>query len=151
METHAILTRDKDERFLPPHRVSSFFDNVLSVRHPLFSLSERIWNPPTDVYETSDSIIVKMEIAGVERDELIVTANKNQLIIRGKRVEDTSVNKENYHIMEIHYGHFQRIFAFPDDFELANIAATYENGFLRIVIPKGYKPKREIKIDIEEK
>lgn len=151
MKVHPDLLKDRDERYVPTSSMRSFLDNFFSINRPFFSLSAKLWSPPTDVYETCDSIIIKMEIAGVKRENMSVTTDKNRLIVRGKRVEDISVRKENYHIMEIHYGYFERFFAFPDEFRLGEIAATYENGFLKIVIPKIYEEKKQVKIEIEEK
>ena len=88
----------------------ALFDNYFSSQRPLFSLSGKMWNPPTDVYETSDSIVVKMEIAGVRQDKLEISLEENFLIIRGCRHEEHPLPKENYHLMEIRYGRFERVF-----------------------------------------
>jgi HSP20 family protein len=151
MKLRTIGAKDEEQPYPQSPFARAFLDSFLSVHRPFFSLSEKLWSPPTDVYETSDSIVVKMEIAGVRTEDLIVTTAKNQLIVRGKRFEDASVHKENYHVMEIHFGQFERIFAFPHEFTLSNITATYEDGFLKVVIPKGRKEKKEIRIDIEDR
>lgn len=123
----------------PLESFRSLFDNIFSSQRPLFSLSERVWNPPADVYETSEFIIVKMEVAGICPASLEVTAHGNYLIVRGCRHEDAPLPKENYHLMEIRYGHFERVFSMPVDLGAEAIQACYKNGFLEVRISKAVK------------
>ncbi|NQU42075.1 Hsp20/alpha crystallin family protein [bacterium] len=124
------------------------FDNFFSSQRPLFNLSERLWNPPSDVYETSDSIIIKMEIAGAPQQHLQITADNNFLIIRGRRDEDATLPKENYHLMEIHYGCFQRVFAMPFHLDAEDINAQYNNGFLIVTVAKRQPQKHHISVEV---
>ena len=135
----------------PLESFRSLFDNIFSSQRPLFSLSERVWNPPADVYETSEFIIVKMEVAGICPASLEVTAHGNYLIVRGTRHEDAPLPKENYHLMEIRYGHFERVFSMPIDLGAETIQACYENGFLAVRISKTIKGSgRRIRITVTE-
>lgn len=85
------------------------FDNFFSSQRPLFSLSERLWNPPTDVYETAEAVFIKMEIAGLRDDDIDITVEDNLLRIRGCRREETPAQvdagpgaseRANYHLMK---------------------------------------------------
>jgi len=126
------------------------FDNYFSSQRPLFSLSQRVWNPPADVYETQDSIVMKMEIAGVCQETLEVTAENNFLVIRGCRGEETALPKENYHLMEIRYGRFERVFGLPFQLTGEDISANYSNGFLVVSVSKKAAKSREVAIQIVE-
>lgn len=130
----------------------ALFDNFFSTQHPLFSLSEKVWNPPADVYETCDSVVIKMEIAGVKLDHLDISANpeENILIIRGCRRENPILKKENYHLMEIRYGQFERVFPMPVRVKHDEIEAKFSNGFLILTIPKKTYTTRDIPIHIQE-
>ena len=135
----------------PLESFRSLFDNIFSAQRPLFSLSERVWNPPADVYETAEFIIVKMEVAGMCPASLEVTAHGNYLIVRGCRHEDAPLPKENYHLMEIRYGHFERVFSMPIDLGAETIQARYENGFLVVRVSKAVKGSgRRIRITVTE-
>lgn len=141
-----ITSKDREDDLLnyADEVIRSFF----SIKHPTFSITERPWDPPTDVYETKDALVIKMEIAGVRRDDLDIILNEDTLIIRGRRDEEKTIEKENYHLMEIHYGKFERIFLLPNAIIPGKITATYERGFLIISVPKRRVPP-SVKIKIE--
>ena len=115
---------------------------------PMYSMVERPWDPPTDVYETRDNLVIKMEIAGVSQENIDVLLENDTLRVRGWRQEEAPCQKEHYLLMEIHYGRFERVFLLPHDFVPGKIEASYKNGFLIIMIPKLSKPS-PVKIDID--
>ncbi len=131
-------------------KMKTVLDNFFSSQRPLFSLSDKIWNPPTDLYETADSIVIKMEIAGVKNENIEIKIENSHLVIKGSRVEEPDAQKENYHLMEIHYGNFKRLFALPTKLSLNDIRAYYKDGFLKVVIPKiEGKRKKDISVDVK--
>jgi HSP20 family protein len=93
-----------------------------------------VWSPPTDVYETADAVIVRVEIAGMQGENLSVSLDKGLLTISGVRQEQTE--KRAFHQMEIRFGEFetQIDLSIPIDFD--KVEAVYSDGFLRIVLPK---------------
>jgi len=134
----------------PQNKIKNILDNFFSSQRPLFSLSDKIWNPPTDLYETADAIIIKMEIAGVKSSNIEISIQDNHLIIKGSRLDDPDVTKENYHLMEIHFGNFKRLFTLPSKLSLNDIRAYYKDGFLKVIIPKVEgKRKPDISISVE--
>jgi HSP20 family protein len=68
------------------------------------------WCPPTDVYETHESIAVKVEVAGMAEDDFAITYSDRTLIVAGIRRDPTA--KLGYHQMEISYGEFQLTFTY---------------------------------------
>lgn len=126
------------------------FDNFFSSQRPLFSLSHQVWNPPADLYETNEDIVIKMEIAGVCLSRLDVTADRNYLFIRGCRGEDAPLPKEDYQLMEIRYGRFERVFTLPFRPNADEIKAEYRNGFLVVRVTKRRAVSREIAVQVVE-
>ena len=126
----------------------ALFDNFFSSQRPLFSLSGKMWNPPADVYETADSVVIKIEIAGVSRDQLDINIDpeQNVLVVKGCRREGPQVKKDHYYLMEIRYGHFERAFPLPSQVQHEDIQAQYSNGFLIVTIPRKPNTKRDIPI-----
>jgi len=118
-------------------------------RKPLFSLNQQPWNPPTDIYETPAEIVIKMELAGVNKDEINILLEKDILTVQGHRVESTPSKKKDYHLMEIHFGSFQRGFKLPLSLAKNNIQANYKDGFLIITIPKRSHEKSGVEIITE--
>lgn len=96
------------------------------------------WTPNTDVYEAADKLIVKMELAGVEKDELEVTLHSRLLVVCGYR-EDTCRQRQHqcvFRQMEVDYGFFERRIVLPYPVEVKRARAQLRNGFLRVELPK---------------
>ena len=123
------------------------FDNIFSGEHPRFCPIDRAWAPPTDVYETADAIHVKMDVAGVAQGDIEVKVRDSFLVIRGRRIDDSQAQRENFHLMEIPYGRFERAFRLPLDMQVRDITAEVAGGFLHVTVPKD-GPGREIRIQI---
>lgn len=100
----------------------------------------RVWHPPTDVYETEDAIIVKIEIAGMNPDDIHITFVDRILTISGTR-QDMDV-KSSYHRLEIHYGEFLSQVYLGGTYHADCIEAKYTNGLLYVTIPKARQEHR---------
>lgn len=110
-------------------------DNVLHGFFPHQHRSRpRTWRPPTDVYETDDAVIVKIEIAGMNPEDIQISYVDRVLTVHGNR-QDTDA-KLSYHCLEVPYGEFDSEVVLPGTYDEDAIEAKYENGFLRIVLPK---------------
>jgi HSP20 family protein len=92
------------------------------------------WRPPTDMYETEDHVIVKMEIAGMRDEDLEVALQDNQLSISGSRSD--SAERKAYHQMEIPFGKFSVSIDLPVRVNTEDATAEYKDGFLTIQLPK---------------
>ena len=142
-----------DETFCP----ESHFWGDLFAKRPVFSLFQTQiggWNPPTDIYETVtgdelEVIVIKMEIAGVNKEDIDIKLDKNILTIQGRRLEEPGARKKNYHLIEVHYGFFQRSFRLPPHIDKRDIQASYKEGFLKITIPKKDTRPGEVRIETE--
>ena len=66
------------------------------------------WQPDVDVYETSDEIIVLMDTAGIDMDNMTVTAEKNSITVQGRRCLPKRGNVCCIHQLEIEMGFFKR-------------------------------------------
>ena len=101
------------------------------------------WRPPTDVYETEEAIIVRIEIAGMHETDFIIALDGRTLSIRGVRADP--YERRAYHQMEIRFGEFGVEMELPFPILADQVEATYRDGFLRLVLPKA-TPK-QIHID----
>lgn len=102
-------------------------------------MNTRNWRPPTDVYESDDCIIVKVEIAGMEQEKFEITYFKNTLNISGCRSDENSSIKA-FHQLEIGYGEFLTSIEMSKPIQVDKSEAIYQNGFLIITLPKS-QPK----------
>ncbi len=97
------------------------------------------WCPPTDVYETDDCVIVKVEIPGMEEQDFAISLDVKKLSISGVRHDPAA--KLGYQQMEILYGHFETQVSLPRAIDVDKIEATYQQGFLHVRLPKA-KPRQ---------
>lgn len=101
------------------------------------------WRPPTDVYETEKHIIVRMEIAGMKESDFVIELNERSLSIKGVRPDANE--RRSYHQMEIRFGEFGVEMELPSPINADLVEATYQDGFLRLKLPKALL--RQIHID----
>ena len=94
------------------------------------------WSPSADVYEKDGNLVVKAELPGVEKDNIDVTVDNGDLVIKGMRKADEEVQEENYYRMERFSGTFYRRFPLPDDIDEDRISAEYRDGVLEVRVPK---------------
>jgi len=92
------------------------------------------WRPPTDVYETDENVVVRVEVAGMKETDLSVSLVDRMLVITGVRHDPSP--KVAYHQMEIRYGDFRTEVFLHWAVEQENIVATYTDGFLQVTLPK---------------
>jgi len=91
---------------------------------------DQLWNPAADVYRTRDGWFVKLELAGVEPDELVVTVEGDTLRVAGTRRDERLTEAVSYHQLEITYSRFERTIRFPCPIEGAQLVRRYKNGLL---------------------
>jgi HSP20 family protein len=93
-----------------------------------------LWHPPTDVYETDEYLVVQVEIAGMDEEQLNILLADRTLIIRGVREDPTA--KLAYQQFEITYGPFQTEVYLSHPVEEDDVEALYKDGFLKVILPK---------------
>ncbi len=97
------------------------------------------WQPPTDVYETEDRLIIRVEIAGMKESDFTVRLERNHLYISGVRLD--TPEPRAYHRMEINFGEFSTEVELFTAIDASKIDASYKDGFLIILLPKS-QPKQ---------
>jgi HSP20 family protein len=93
-----------------------------------------VWGPPTDIYETEENFIVRIEIAGMRDEDFEIAVESNMLMISGNRPDLNE--RRAYHQMEIRFGKFEVAVEIPVPVEIERAAAEYKDGFLMIQLPK---------------
>jgi HSP20 family protein len=102
---------------------------LLAVTHRVRP-SGRLWNPAADVYRSENGWIVKVDLAGVQADDLQLELEESTLKIRGCRRDRFYKEGLSYQQMEITYSRFEKTIQFPCSIEEASVAHDYRDGFL---------------------
>jgi HSP20 family protein len=102
------------------------------------------WRPPADILESTEEFVVQIELAGMREEEIEVTLYEDALVISGER-RNTQVNQENvyYHEAQIRFGPFRVEVFIPAPIKREEVTAHYENGFLRVDLPKALEIQPE--------
>jgi HSP20 family protein len=102
-----------------------------------------VWSPPTDVYDTEVSYVIRVEVAGMRDEDFEVTIENNTLLVSGIRPDVPE--RRAYHQMEIRFGKFATAIGLHHPIDLENAKAEYSDGFLTITLPKA-KPS-QVKVE----
>src|SRR5512136_3151378 len=108
------------------------------------------WVPNTDVYETDNGLVVKVELAGMRSEHLEITVEGNRMRIAGNRPDGCRAAKCSFLVMEISYGPFESLLDLPEGYDLSQAKAAYLNGFLRIDVPLAPRPSKTTKVPIAQ-
>jgi len=104
--------------------------------------------PPVDVMEDDNNIMVQVELPGVREEDVEVRIENNMLTISGERRLENEEQRDNFLRVERAYGRFYRSFTLPSNIDPENVSATFDNGILKITIPKREESKpKQIKIE----
>jgi HSP20 family protein len=95
----------------------------------------RSWSPATEIYDNIDYYIVRLEVPGVNKEDINVTATEDSVTISGNRKQEKGIEGEKFTLCERCYGPFIRILTFESAIEPDGINAWLENGILRLEIP----------------
>ncbi len=105
------------------------------------------WQPDADVFETENSVVVRVELAGVRGDELRGSVDGEALRISGVRMAPEPVKLQRLHQMEIAVGPFERRLRIPIAFQREAVSAQLADGFLTVTLPKRVPVERSIEIE----
>jgi HSP20 family protein len=118
---------------------------------PYGTRASACWSPNTDVYEEPDGVTVRLELAGLAREDVDVTVRDSLLIVRGVRTDPGEAAaadcKPRCRQLEIESGPFERIVRLPFPVDSSGTHATMMDGILEIRLPKsGQTGPRTIRI-----
>lgn len=112
-------------------------------------LTESAWNPPVDVYETNDNIVLKADLPEVQKEDVDISVHGNVLTVRGERKREQEVTEKDFYRMERSHGVFTRSFTLPGTVDAEKIAAGFSGGVLTVTLPKREEAKpKQIRVQV---
>jgi HSP20 family protein len=97
--------------------------------------AEPVWFPELEVTEREGKLLVRVDLPGLTAEEVTVTATDEYLTIAGERKREVEEKKDEWTHTERTYGKFARTVFLPAGVKPAEIAATFQNGVLEVVVP----------------
>jgi HSP20 family protein len=111
------------------------FDRLVATKWDDFpTLGE--WCPSMDISETKDSLVVKVEVPGMDQKDIRISLQENLLTITGEKTQEKDEKEERYHRVERSYGAFTRGVRLPVGVDGSKVMATFKNGLLTVTLPK---------------
>jgi len=151
------MTLVKRNGSLFPSLIDDFFRTDLLARPSLFdfdgdlgdlSLSTAV--PSVNISESNKDYHFEVAAPGLEKKDFKIEVDNNTLTISSEKKEEKNEEKENYRRREFSYRSFSRSFQLPENSNPDKIDAKYDNGILKLSLPKKEvtisKPKKEIKV-----
>lgn len=132
-----------------PTIVRKSSSSLLETRREIFhaihwQVRSNVWSPPTDIYETEQRYVVKVEVAGMREDDFEVALEDHVLTITGNRSDFPE--RRAYYQMEIQFGKFELAVGLPAPVDVDLATAEYKDGFLTVQLPK-LRTHKEIEVE----
>ncbi len=107
------------------------------------------FSPAAEIEETEDTYQLKLEVPGMEPDDIDIEVTAEAVSIKGERKTETQKEDGGMTRTEFRYGQFQRVIPLPGRINNRNVAAAYKNGILHLALPKAEEEKnRVVKVSI---
>ncbi len=129
-----------------PRNINNVFDEIFN---ELPSFGAREWNnwsfPPVNIHETKDAYHIELSVPGRAKEDFKINVEKGLLTVSYEKKEETK--QEDYKTVkrEFSYRSFKRSFNIDDNVDANNIQAKYENGLLKLFVPKKEQVKASSK------
>lgn len=145
---------NKNNVWLPELLENLFFENRLDALNNYETFS----NPAVNIIENFPNFVVELAVPGLEKKDFSIEVEEDTLKISAKKeeVKESPENKENndeklksqFRKREFNYSNFERSFILPENIKSEDIQANYENGVLRVTLPK-MEEKKALKKMVE--
>lgn len=124
-------------------RLSSFFGRtpVPSGGDKKEAITVAEWSPLVDISEDEKEYLIKAELPEMKKEEIKINIHDNVLAISGERKYEKEEKGKKYHRVERAYGSFMRSFTLPEDADESKVNAEYNDGVLKVHLPKTEKAK----------
>jgi HSP20 family protein len=104
--------------------------------------------PLADIHETDEAIVVTMDMPGVDKKDVDITIQEDELRVVAERKRETEVSLKDYHKRERTYKRFERRVLLPASVKMDEAKARLAEGVLEVTLPKVVVvPRKRINID----
>lgn len=132
-------------RWKPFEEVNRLFENLSLIQRQGFELA-------ADVYEKNGNVIIEMNTAGMDPEDINITVEDDFVRISGTREEEEVKEERDYFVKEIRRGSFERIIDLPTEVSPEETKAEFKNGILIIALPKlSKKGAKKVKVEKKKK
>ena len=109
------------------------------------------WVPATDILARGQDLVVLVELAGVDPEDVDLRFNHGLLTVSGTRKSDFDDDEVEFYIRERFYGEFRRVITLPDGTDASQISAEFDDGLVEITVRNGVSSHDSTKIAVADK
>lgn len=124
--------------------MNRLFDSLSSRRDEDMMQMQQSFSPAAEMEETENAINLKLEIPGMEAKDLDVQVTKEAVMISGERKSESKSEENGMTRSEFRYGRFSRTIPLPTRVDNTNVKGDYQNGILKLEIPKAEEEKNKV-------
>jgi len=107
------------------------------------------FEPPVDIYETPDEVVVMAYIPGMSKDAINLEVTTDSISLSGER-KLPEVQNATWHVQGMGSGSFAVTYSLPIEIDPNKVKATYHEGVLEVRLPKSEAAKpKQVKVDIQ--
>jgi HSP20 family protein len=132
------------------NRMNRLFRESYSPEGPEEALTSTSFAPPVDIYEDEHNITLKLDVPGIDEEDIDVRIENTTLTVQGERKIEKEEKEENFRRVERQYGSFTRSFTLPSSVDPGQVSAHYDQGVLKISLAKKAEAKpKTIKVNVD--
>ncbi len=130
------LARQMDEWTRAMDRFMDRMQQVACAQRPMSSLALEGWRPAINIYETQENVVVLIELAGINPEDITITIDAHQLLIQGQRPNLIPEGAQRLHQIEICSGMFAFSVPLPTQVEHIEPETQYKAGLLEVKLTR---------------
>ncbi len=132
-------------------RFSNLFENIFESEFPTFLNNEWVKNvgPSVNIKDTKDAYLIHVAVPGYNKESFNVKVEENILTLSGEGTEEKLEEGEKFTRKEFAHSTFKRSFTLPKTIVTDKITAGYENGILKVTLPKLEEAKSKGTVEVK--
>jgi HSP20 family protein len=127
------------------------FPGSLLAEEPSAAMEKAMQLPSVNIAETDSEFHLDLAMPGKKKEDFKLKVENGSLTISSEKKEEKEEQQKDFHRREFSYNYFSRSFRLPQNSEPDKMSAKYEDGILKVVLPKKEvaqaRPSKEIKVD----
>lgn len=138
-------------RWQPFHEMNSLqkdMNRLFDALEPMQKSIKQSFIPLAEMSETEDAIYLKVEIPGMNPNDLDVQVTRDNVMISGERQTESKLRQNKIH-SEFSYGKFSRVISLPVPVNNNDVKGDYLNGIITLELPKAKQENQSVKVNLK--